>query len=67
MNLVANSSLKKLNFINSVIAVPSYNEVTALPILIKKLPSLLTSEDGILILDDSSIYNKRKIQSVISK
>lgn len=66
MNLVANSSLKKLNFINNVIAVPSNNEVTAIPILIKKLPPLLSSEDAILILDDSPTCNKRKIQLIVS-
>jgi dolichol-phosphate mannosyltransferase len=47
-----------------VIAIPSYNEIIALPILIKKLSLNLNSDNAVLVLDDSPIDNKVKIQSL---
>jgi dolichol-phosphate mannosyltransferase len=64
MTFITNNNLEQLNSIKFVIAIPSYNEVTSLPILIKKLSLFLHSEDAVLILDDSSIDNKVEIQSL---
>jgi dolichol-phosphate mannosyltransferase len=64
MTFVTDYNLEQLNSIKFVIAIPSYNEVASLPILIKRLSLFLRSEDAVLILDDSSIDNKVEIQSL---
>lgn len=66
MTFVTDHNLKRLNSIKCVIAIPSYNEVTSLPILIKKLSLVLNSEDAVLILDDSPLDNQGKIQSLVT-
>ena len=62
MTFFSNYDSGRLNSVKFVIAIPSYNEVVALPILIKKLSLCLSSDDAVLILDDSSIDVKVKIQ-----
>jgi dolichol-phosphate mannosyltransferase len=47
-----------------VIAIPSYNEIIALPILIKKLSPHLNSNNAVLILDDSSTDINNKLQAL---
>ena len=64
MTSISNYDSGRLNSVKFVIAIPSYNEVAALPILIKKLSLSLNPDDAVLILDDSSIDNKIKIQSL---
>jgi dolichol-phosphate mannosyltransferase len=64
MTSISNYDSGRLNSVKFVIAIPSYNEVTALPILIKKLSLSLNPDDAVLILDDSSIDNKVEIQSL---
>jgi dolichol-phosphate mannosyltransferase len=66
MTFVTDNNLERLNSIKFVIAIPSYNEVTSLPILIKKLSLFLNSEDAVLILDDSPPDNQGKIQSLVT-
>jgi dolichol-phosphate mannosyltransferase len=66
MTFVTNYNLEQLNLIKCVIAIPSYNEVTALPILIKELSLVLNSEDAVLILDDSPLDNQEKIKSQVT-
>ena len=66
MTFITNYNLEQLNSIRCVIAIPSYNEVTSLPILIKKLSLVLNSEDAVLILDDSPLDNQAKIQSLVT-
>ena len=66
MTFITNYNLEQLNSIRCVIAIPSYNEVTSLPILIKKLSLVLNSEDAVLILDDSPLDNQGKIQSLVT-
>ena len=66
MTFITNYNLERLNSIGCVIAIPSYNEVTSLPILIKKLSLVLNSEDAVLILDDSPLDNQAKIQSLVT-
>lgn len=66
MTFVTDYNLERLNSIKFVIAIPSYNEVTSLPILIKKLASELNREDAVLILDDSLLDNQAKIQSLVT-
>jgi len=66
MTFVPNYNLEQLNLIKCVIAIPSYNEVTALPILIKELSFVLNSEDAVLILDDSPLDNQEKIKSLVT-
>ena len=66
MTFITNYNLERLNSIRCVIAIPSYNEVTSLPILIKKLSLVLNSEDAVLILDDSPLDNQAKIQSLVT-
>ena len=58
--------LERLHSIKCVIAIPSYNEVTSLPILIKKLALVLNYEDAVLILDDSPLDNQVKIKSLVT-
>lgn len=67
MTFVTNNKLEQLNSIKCVIAIPSYNEVTSLPILIKELSLVLNSEDAVLILDDSPLDNQEKIKSLVTK
>jgi len=64
MTSISNYDSDRLNSVKFVIAIPSYNEIAALPILIKKLSLSLNPDDAVLILDDSSIDNKIKIQSL---
>jgi dolichol-phosphate mannosyltransferase len=64
MTSISNYDSDRLNSVKFVIAIPSYNEIAALPILIKKLSLILNPDDAVLILDDSSIDNKIKIQSL---
>jgi glycosyltransferase involved in cell wall biosynthesis len=64
MTSISNYDSGRLNSVKFVIAIPSYNEVAALPILIKKLSLSLNPDDAVLILDDSSIDNKVEIQSL---
>jgi dolichol-phosphate mannosyltransferase len=64
MTFISNYDSGRLNSVKFVIAIPSYNEVFALPILIKELSLYLSSDDAVLILDDSSIDVKVKIQSL---
>lgn len=66
MTFVTNYKLEQLNSIKCVFAIPSYNEVTSLPILIKELSLVLNSEDAVLILDDSPPDNQGKIQSLVT-
>ena len=66
MTFVTDYDLERLNSIKCVIAIPSYNEVTSLPILIKKLASVLNYEDAVLILDDSPLVNQTKIKSLVT-
>ena len=66
MTFVANYKLEQLNLIKCVIAIPSYNEVTSLPILIKELSLVLNSDDAVLILDDSPLNNQGKIKSLVT-
>ena len=65
MTFVTEYDLDRLNSIKCVIAIPSYNEVTSLPILIKKLALVLNYEDAVFILDDSPSDNQAKIQSLV--
>ena len=58
--------LERINSIKCVIAIPSYNEVTSLPILIKELSLVLNSDDAVLILDDSPLNNQEKIESLVT-
>ena len=44
-----------LSEIKTVIAIPSYNENQALPILVSQLSNALNSSDALLILDDSEL------------
>ena len=64
MTSISNYDSDRLNSVKFVIAIPSYNEIAALPILIKKLSLSLNPDDAVLILDDSSIDNKIKIHSL---
>ena len=67
MTFVTEYDLERINSIKCVIAIPSYNEVTSLPILIKELSLVLNSDDAVLILDDSPLDNQGKIQSLVTK
>jgi dolichol-phosphate mannosyltransferase len=67
MTFVSRYSLERLNSVRFVIAIPCYNEIIALPILIKELSSGLNSYDAVLILDDSPIENRNKIQSLTTE
>jgi dolichol-phosphate mannosyltransferase len=62
MTFSSSYNLDRLNSVRFVIAIPCYNEIIALPILIKKLSLSLNSYDAVLILDDSPIKNRNKIQ-----
>ena len=64
MTFISRYSLDRLNSIRFVIAIPCYDEIIALPILIKELSLSLNSYDAVLILDDSPIENRNKIQSL---
>lgn len=64
MTFISSYSLDKLNSVRFVIAMPCYNEIIALPILIKKLSLRLNSYDVGLILDDSPIENRNKMRSL---
>ena len=66
MTFVTDYNLEQLKSIKYVIAIPSYNEVISLPILIKKLSLVLNSEDAVLILDDSPLDNQGKIESLVT-
>ena len=67
MTFISKYDSVRLNSVKNVIAIPSYNEVTALPILIKKLSINLNSDDAVLILDDSSMNNKVKIHALTTQ
>ena len=67
MTFVTEYDLERINSIKCVIAIPSYNEVTSLPILIKELSLVLNSDDAVLILDDSPLDNQEKIKSLVTK
>ena len=64
MTFISDYDPDRLNSVKFVIAIPSYNEIIALPILIKKLSLNLNSDNAVLVLDDSPIDNKVKIQSL---
>lgn len=66
MTFVTEYDLERINSIKCVIAIPSYNEVTSLPILIKELSLVLNSDDAVLILDDSPLDNQGKIKSLVT-
>lgn len=66
MTFVTEYDLELINSIKCVIAIPSYNEVTSLPILIKELSLVLNSDDAVLILDDSPLDNQEKIKSLVT-
>ena len=66
MTFVTEYDLERINSIKCVIAIPSYNEVTSLPILIKELSLVLNSDDAVLILDDSPLNNQGKIKSLVT-
>lgn len=65
--MIRNSNFTSGNLIEVVIAIPSFNERSALPTLIKGLVPLLTPSDVILILDDSSLEIHNEIRSLINK
>lgn len=65
--MISNSDFTSENLIEFVIAIPSYNETSALPTLIKSLAPLLTPADLILVLDDSSIEIHNEIRSSINE
>jgi dolichol-phosphate mannosyltransferase len=67
MTFISSYNLDRLNSVRFVIAIPCYNEIIALPILIKKLSLSLNSYDAVLILDDSPIENRNKIQSLTTE
>jgi dolichol-phosphate mannosyltransferase len=66
MTFISNYNLDRLNSARFVIAIPCYNEIIALPILIKKLSLFLNSEDVVLILDDSPPDNQGKIKLLVT-
>jgi dolichol-phosphate mannosyltransferase len=58
------SSLILESKIEVVIAIPAYNEIASLPLLIKGLNEYLSETDAVLVLDDSpdETYNQIKIK-----
>lgn len=65
--MISNSNFTSGNLIEVVIAIPSFNETSALPTLIQKLTPLLTFSDAILVLDDSLLEIHNEIRLSINK
>lgn len=65
--MISNSNFTSGNLIEVVIAIPSFNETSALPTLIQKLTPLLTFSDAILVLDDSLLEIHNEIRSSINE
>jgi len=65
--VISNSNFISESIIKVVIAIPSFNEISALPTLIQKLAPLLASSDAILVLDDSPLEIHKEIRSSINE
>lgn len=65
--MISNSNFTSGNLIEVVIAIPSFNETSALPTLIQKLTPLLTFSDAILVLDDSLLEIHNEIRLSINE
>lgn len=62
-----NITTKKAEAVRNVIVIPSYNEETSLPILLKSLVDNLDARDSVIVIDDSAheVYAKTRLQSQI--
>jgi dolichol-phosphate mannosyltransferase len=65
MNLDAKFKLVKSSSVKNIIAIPSYNEIEALPVLIFNISLKLSSEDLIIILDDSDYLVSKKLEELV--
>ena len=64
MTFILGHNLDRLDSVRFVIAIPSYKEIIALPILIEKLSSHMNPYDAVMILDDSPTDTNIKLQSL---
>jgi len=65
MNFDAKFKLVKRASVKNIIAIPSYNEIDALPVLISNISLKLSSEDLIIVLDDSDYLVSKKLEDSV--